>query len=220
MASAVCLAERSVCAIRTVRLGADCAPLTGATDGAIAVGVMTANWALDVQDGTKFEPLDGCGRLVYTAEDPPVVKRGTLTFELATLDLEAVELMTDASLLLNGADTVGIADPGAGTPFKNAVAIELWTKTAFGFGQCSADGQPGWFRHLFPYCLVRSADRTYDINAANQTYIASVNANPAYTDVWGDWPADTFEATSPRMRVLDAAGPPAGVCGYVNPSSS
>lgn len=227
MTDPICVAERSVCAYRIVRLDpATCAPLSGPTDGAVGVAVMTANYTQDVIAGVAFDPVDGCGQLVYSAQQRDIIKGGTLTFEVGKEDFEARELLTGGELLVGAVSgpfdgvTIGASDPGPGTSAPSPVMIEIWTQTAYGTSQCSDDGLPGWFRHVFPYNLVRPADRTFDNSPANQAYTSIVKANPSWTDVWGDWPAENFDVHSAHQKVLDPAGPPAAVCGYVTPSGS
>lgn len=227
MGNVACIAERSVCAVRATRLGDDCALLTGATDGAVAVAVATINVTSDVEEGTKFEPKDGCGRVVYTAEDPDVVKRKNLTLELVNVDFEFFELVTDASLILGKEGTdwaglaIGVEEPGATTPHKNGIALEVWTKTAFGTGACGEDGaNPNWMRHVFPRVFLRPGDRTMENSPANLSLAGTSNSNPQWTDVWGDFPGDEAELSglSPHFRFFDLDGPPASACGYVQPS--
>lgn len=61
-----CIAERSACVIRVTRLGQNCEPLTGPTDGAILTAISTINLTGDVEEGTRFEPKDA----VVTSSTP------------------------------------------------------------------------------------------------------------------------------------------------------
>ncbi len=228
MTNVACIAERSVCALRATRLGDDCAPLTGSTDGAVAVAVATINVTSDVEEGTKFEPKDGCGRTVYTAEDPDTIKRKTLSIELINVDFEFMELVTDATLILGASGgpyenlVIGIEEPGATTPHKNGIALEVWTKTAFGTGACGEDGaNPNWLRHLFPRVFLRPGDRTMENAPANLTLAGTSNSNPQWTDVWGDFPGveGDLSGLSPHLRFFDPDGPPDSACGYLTPGA-
>lgn len=228
MANVACIAERSVCAIRATRLGDDCAPLTGPTDGAIAVAVATINVTSDVEEGTKFEPKDGCGRIMYTAEDPDVIKRKNLTIELGFVDFELLELVTDSTLILGaeGGDyeglVIGIEEPGATTTQGNGIALEVWTKTAFGTGACGEDGaNPNWIRHVFPRVFLRPGDRTMENAPANVSLVGTSNSNPQWIDVWGDYPGEgALSGTSPHFKFFDPFGPPDSECGYVQPGAT
>ena len=100
-----CIAERSACVIRVTRLGPNCEPLTGPTDGAILTAISTINLTGDVEEGTRFEPKDACGDIVYTAEDADIVKRYNITIDFWKTDFEAFELMTDGSLVIGKTGT-------------------------------------------------------------------------------------------------------------------
>lgn len=220
--TAICIAERNACILRVTRLGSDCAPLDGPTDGAILGAIATINYTQDVQEGIKYEPVDACGNLVYTAADPDTIKRGNISLELHKADFEGIELLTDAALVLNGdGDTIGVADPGPLTAHKNGVLLEVWTKAVAPDGPCTAGDTPQFFRHIFGKVLLRPGDRTYEAAAATHSFQGYVEANPNWADVWGDYPGvGGLPADSPRVRLLDPAGLPAAACGYVTPGAS
>lgn len=226
--STICIAERSVCALRATRLGSDCAPLTGISDGAVAVAIATINVTSDVQEGTKFEPVSGCGEVVYTAEDPDIIKRKNITMELHLQDFELFELLTDATVLLGASDgeyagqVIGIEEPGPSTARGNGVALEVWTKTAFGTGACAADGSnPPYVRHVFPRVFLRPGDRTFENAHAPLALAGTANANPQWDEgPWGDWPVEGgLSGSTPHARFFDTAIPESS-CGYVQPGGS
>ncbi len=228
MSNVVCIAERSACAIRVTRLGPDCAPLTGATDGAILTAIATINLTPDVEEGTKFEPKDACGRIVYTAEDPDIVKRYNLTVDFHTIDFEAYELMTDGALLLGKAagiwagEAIGVTSPGSTTVHKNGVGLEIWTKTSAGTGPCGpASTNPPYIRHVLPRVFLRPADRTMENGPAVQSFSGTANSNVYWgSGPWGDWPVEgDLPGDTPHARFFDTAIP-AGDCGYVQPAGS
>lgn len=231
MANVACIAERSVCAIRATRLDDDCTPLTGPTDGAVALAIATINATAEVQEGTAFEPVDGCGRTVYSARNPDVVRRKNITMELHLQDFELIELLTDSSLILGAADgpwpglVIGINEPGANTESKPGVALEIWTKTAFGTGDCGEDSEtenPVWMRHTLPKVKLRLGDRTFEDAHATVSFSGFAVANPLWGEggPWGDWPAEgPLDPSTPHARMFDPLGPPEANCGYLTPSA-
>lgn len=223
-----CIAERSACVIRVTRLGPNCEPLTGPTDGAILTAISTINLTGDVEEGTRFEPKDACGDIVYTAEDADIVKRYNITIDFWKTDFEAFELMTDGSLVIGKTGTdwagkvIGVTAPGATTAHKNGVALEIWTKTATGTGPCGPPGtNPQFMRHVLPRVLLRPGDRTFENDTAVQSFVGTANSNVYWGEgPWGDWPAeDGMPGDSPWERFFDLSLP-TGACGYVTPSSS
>src|SRR6478735_6329807 len=138
-----CIGQRSACAVRATRLGPDCSPVTGAANmTVVAESLVTMTATPDVEEGTKYEPKDACGRLVFTAADPDVIKRWTLDIELVLWDPELIEIMTDSTLLVGSGSSpwsgksVGVLTPGPQTAQGNGVALEIWAKTATGSGVC------------------------------------------------------------------------------------
>jgi hypothetical protein len=220
----ICIAERSVCAIRIVRLGTDCAPLTGPSNGAVATAIATITLTPEVEEGTRTAPKDGCGRTVYVAEDPDVTLGYTAEMELVTSDFELLELLTDASLMLGGPDSpwdgeaMGVQMPGFNTPAGDGVGMEIWTKVASGTGVCGpADTNPPYMVHLLPRTRWRSGARTMDGEHANQSFSGKVSNNVMWGEgPWGDWQAvEGLNADSPYAKFF-AADIPEASCGYID----
>ena len=223
-----CIAERSACLIRATRLGSDCTPLTGPTDGALTGAIATINLSPDVEEGTRYEPKDACGRILYSASDPDVVKRYNITVDLHMIDFEMYELLTDGQLLLGAAGTdwagkvIGVSAPGATTAQGYGVGLEIWTKTASDTGVCGpADTNPPYVRHILPRVLLRPADRTFEGAPATNSFSGTAEANLSWSEgPWQDWMlAEPMPADSPWIRHFDSSVPNAE-CGFVTPGSS
>ena len=214
--------------LRATRLGSDCTPLTGATDGALTTAIATINLSPDVEEGTRYEPKDACGRILYSASDPDIVKRYNITIDLHMVDFELYELLTDGQLLLGKTGTtwdgqvVGVSAPGATTAQGYGVGLEIWTKTASDTGVCGpASTNPPYIRHVLPRVMLRPADRTFEGAAATNSFAGTAEANLAWDEgPWGDWMAeDPMPADSPWVRFYDDTVP-ASSCGFVTPSGS
>ena len=222
-----CIAERSARVLRATRLGSDCTPLTGATDGALTTAIATINLSPDVEEGTRYEPKDACGRILYSASDPDIVKRYNITIDLHMVDFELYELLTDGQLLLGKTGTtwdgqvVGVSAPGATTAQGYGVGLEIWTKTASDTGVCGpASTNPPYIRHVLPRVMLRPADRTFEGAAATNSFAGTAEANLSWNEgPWGDWMAgDPMPADSPWVRFYDDTVP-ASSCGFVTPSA-
>jgi hypothetical protein len=223
-----CIAERSACLIRATRLGSDCTPLTGATDGALTTAIATINLSPDVEEGTKYEPKDACGRILYSAADPDVVKRYNITIDLHMVDFEMYELLTDGQLLLGKVGTdwagqvVGVTAPGPATPQGYGVGLEIWTKTASDTGVCGpASTNPPFIRHVLPRVLLRPADRTFEGAPATNSFAGVAEANVSWGEgPWGDWMVEgDMPSDTPWARFYDSTVP-AGACGFVTPGAA
>lgn len=217
-----CIGQHSVCAVRATRLGADCTPLTGASNTVVTAGFMTLNLTPDVEAGTRFEPKNGCGKVLWVASEPDVIKRYNIDGEMAVFDVELDELLTDASLIMGktggtwATKAIGLSMPGPSTAQGSGVALEIWTKTGSGDGSCGTSAEvPPYTRHVLPHCTLRPNDRAFALDVATfkVTGVAEQNS------LWGVGPygseADpaSVDTLSPYYWIYDTALPVAG-CGY------
>jgi hypothetical protein len=221
--SVACIGQRSACAVRATRLGPDCAPATGTgTDFVVTTALMTFSATPDVEEGTKFEPKNACGDLLWTAADQDIVKRWTVEFEFGLFDYELAEILTDSTAIIGGATspwvgkTIGIESPGPNTDQGNGVALEIWVKTATDQGVCGDVSQnPPLVRHVFPRCLIRLNDRTFENDVATFKFSGTAETNVLWGfGPYGDFPgAAPLSGDTPYAQFLDTVLPDA-TCGY------
>jgi hypothetical protein len=221
--SVACIGQRSACAVRATRLGPDCAPATGTgTDFVVTTALMTFSATPDVEEGTKFEPKNACGDLLWTAADQDIVKRWTVEFEFGLFDYELAEILTDSTAIIGGAaspwvgKTIGIESPGPNTDQGNGVALEIWVKTATDQGVCGDVSQnPPLVRHVFPRCLIRLNDRTFENDVATFKFSGTAETNVLWGfGPYGDFPgAAPLSGDTPYAQFLDTVLPDA-TCGY------
>lgn len=220
-----CIGQRSACAVRATRLDSTCAAATGAAATVVTAGLVTMTATPDIEEGQRFEPKNACGTIMWTAEDPTITKRYTITAEFCTWDYELVELLTDAAILIGPASTtwatkaMGIALPGSSTTIGNGVALEIWSKTAGATGVCGAVSTlPPYVRHIFPYCLLHIDDHTFADDVSTLKLSGTANANSLWgVGPYGDWqgPVAGVPADSPYTQVYSAALPTTG-CGFTS----
>jgi hypothetical protein len=226
MTEVICFGESRPCVLRGTRLDADCAPLTGPTDGIILAAIADIALTPEMKEATFLEPEDACGNVVFVTENPARVKRYSATINLIVIGHEARELLTDGTLIVGdvsspwAGDSIGHAAPGLRTPVKPGVGLEFWTQvTADGAsGPCAADPDtPNWERHVLPRATLHEAARTFNGEVSNFTFEGTVFANPAFGDPYNDFPGVTVPTDSPHYDFFDVA-PPDAVCGYVTGS--
>lgn len=226
MAELVCVGQHQACVLRATRLDEDCTPLSGPTDAVIFAGIVDLSLTPVVKERTFLEPEDACGNILFVAETPEVVKRYDVTLNLAVSGFEAIELMTDAELIIGNAtspwedSTIGVADAGLTTPSKPGFGLEVWVRaTALGeSGPCGPDEtNPNWVRHVFPRVLLRRDARTFNNEVANYTFTGISTANSQFGDPWSDFPGVTVPNGSPHYEFYDT-GIPTAECGYVSGS--
>ncbi len=227
MANVGCFIQRSACALRVVRLGADCYPVAGEGNGAVATAIATITSTPDVTEGTRFNPADACGRTVFSASNPNVTNRYTLEMELITRDYEMLEIMTSCSLILGAADAgpgnawagkaIGLARPGPSTPASDGFGLEVWVKNAAaGANSCGpASTNPPYVRHVWPRVIAELGAHTFEDGVANVTISGVAESNAAWGEgPWGDFPGADPLTTEPWAEFFDTDVPEAE-CGAI-----
>lgn len=223
-----CFIQRSACALRITRLGADCSPVAGVGNGAIATAIATITATPDVTEGTSFNPTDACGRVVFSAKDPSVTNRYTFEMELIGVDYEFIEIATSSSLILGASGSgpsgswankaIGIERPGPTTANTDGFGLEVWVKNGAGTGSCGpASTNPPYVRHVFPRVLAELGARTFTNEVANATFSGTAEANISWGEgPYGDFPGATVPGGTPWMEFFDvAANLPEAECGAV-----
>lgn len=225
MTEVACIGQYSACVIRATRLDDDCTPLTGPTDGIVVAAIADLTLTPEVKERTFVEPEDACGNIVFQAEIDEKLKRYTVAFNLIVAGWEAIELLTDASLIIGGASSpwvgksIGVNHPGLTTPSKPGAALELWVKASAAgqSGPCGADEtNPKWVRHRLPRTLLRLDARTFNNETANYSFTGIATANPLFDDPYDDLPG-VVDLNSPHQEFFDV-GVPTVECGYVSAS--
>lgn len=226
MANVGCFIQRSVCALRIARLGSDCFPIAGLGNGAVLTAVSTITATPDVTEGTAFNPVDGCGQVVFSGRDPNITTRYTFEAELWTSDYEALEIMTSCSLILGAADAgpdnswagkaIGIGRPGPTTDPSDGFGLEVWAKNAANTGSCGpATTNPPYVRHVFPKVVAELGARTFQNEVAVVTLSGYAESNSAWGEgPWGDYPGADPIGSEPWVEFFDTALPESD-CGAI-----
>lgn len=218
-----CIGQHSVCAIRATRLAADCTPMTGASNTVVTAGMTTVNLTPDVDAGTKYEPKNGCGKILWTDTNPDIIKRYNIDAEFAVFDYELISLLTDASLIMGAAGgpwtgkSVGVGFPGPTTVRSKGVALEIWTKTGSGMGECGPNtANPQFVRHVLPRCILRPDAHAFADAVAMIKVMGTAEVNPLFNlGPYGDSQALTVDTSLPYYSTYDVALPTTG-CGFVS----
>lgn len=223
----VCIGQRSACVIRATRLDNTCKPVHGVNNAVVTAALITATATPDVEAGQKFEPKNACGELLFTAEDPDIIKRYQYTMELGLWDFELYELLTGSTVIVGASDgpwpgkAIGNATPGPQTPAIDGVALEIWVKTAIGQGPCGPTGtHPPYVRHIFPRLRLRPDARTFANDVANAAFAGEATANEAWDDPFADYQGEgALDVTTPYAWFYDDTLPDVG-CGYIDVPAS
>lgn len=202
-----------VCRMRVSRLAADGAPAPGADNLFVTDQLISLGYALVVTEGKKYQQDTGCGQtcLTYTGRDK--ITSVNLTLTLCVLDSELIEMLTGATLVTEGGETVGFAIPEADAELDQEVSIEAWTK-AWDFDQQAASGGNALYhRFIFPRTTWVLGDSTLEDNPL----VVPVKGKGTGNSQFGDGPANDlpYDAYLSAMGKYTDANPlPAATDGY------
>jgi len=227
LAGDFCIQQYGVCHLRVSRLGSNCAPLTGANNGAVSASILTLTASPEIEEGQAYEFKNGCGVLIANALDCDRIKRWNLTGELLTFDYELLEIMFGGELITGAVassfagEVIGWASPGSTADCSNGAALEVWTKISVGPGSCTPAANPPLFtRHIFPKVVFTPGDKTFENDIARVAFTGKAVENPA----WGNGAFNDYPGVYPGplesgyFQFVEAAMP-SGVttagCGYV-----
>lgn len=223
-ANVACIGQYQACALRASRLAADCTPLGSADNIVVTSALVTMTATPDVEEGTKYEPKNGCGTIPWTAEGEDIIKRWNIDLQLIMFDFELIEIVTGSELIIGGAASpwpnknVGFASRGPNAATFPGASLEIFVKNSKEGGPCGPAGEnPPYTRHIFPRCKLRVSDRTFEDAAA----ILRLQGWSTANSEWGqgpvpdEWPSDDDNpGDSPYTSVFAEDIPQVG-CGYV-----
>ena len=211
-----------LCAIRVVRLNSDCTPREGENNAVATAAIVKADVTPDFLKGMEYLLVDGCGDISLYAQNVDRLKKNNVTMELATRDFELIELLSGATLIVNGtAQNIGVGRRGVGAVAPGFVSVELWSRTIDNTGTCHAVGGPtlaSWYRTVWPNATFTLGKWTFENAIATCTLEGFVTPNPAWgTGGFDDYPGTgAFPADTPEGTFLDLNGPPTLAGGYID----
>ena len=233
LAGDVCIGHYDVCYLRLGRLSATCAPLYGANNGIITVGLVDMTASPEIREGADVEQVNGCGETLFKVAKQDKVLRRNLTGTIGFWDYEMLELMFGGTLILGAAGTngagkvIGWGEPSVDSADRNPISLEVIVKNAAqGQGVCASasSSRPAWTGIIFPKVFATLGDYVANEgpHVVNFTGVAENNPN------WISGPfrdfdqaaVTVFPTTSPMVMVgYDEAsdflnGGSAG-CGFV-----
>ena len=212
LAGGYCIAQAKVCYLRVGRLSSLCAPMTGANNGAVSVGLVTLTRSSEIEEGQEYQFKNGCGTIVAQKNDADRRKWYNLTGEIFTFDYEFMELLFGGSLLIadSGEDyagkVIGYARPLTSAAPPNGVSFEMWSEVVMGTGGgCSVDAAaPTYVRHVFPRVVAVEGDMTFENDGRRFTFNAKAYENPAFGNGhWNDIPLTYPMPTSAHYEFIE-----------------
>jgi hypothetical protein len=211
LAGDICIGQFNVCLLRAARLDADCKPSGGVDSGIITPGIVNMTASPDIEEGTVFEPKNGCGKIAWTYEEPDVVKRYNLSGNFIFHDWEMMELLFGGNVI-NGRSggpypgkVIGYARPRFDDPPTTGVYIEVITKNSGeGVGDCTSEtgGFPPYTGHIFGKVRLTPGERSFENDVAQVAFTGKATSNPNLFDgPWNDYPGAGYAPNSPYFEV-------------------
>lgn len=201
----------NACLIRIARLAADCSPLGGADTAYVTVGLSTFSSEPDVEEGTRYEPKNACGQVMYIYEGDDITKRHNLQGELWFFDVEGMFIMFGGEVVQGkvGSDfagfNIGWASPGASAPPRNGVYLEIITQN---IGQDAGDcasaegGFPAWTGHIWGKAKLRMGTINMAEEARVVAFAGTAVGNPNLFDgPWNDYPGAGYIRNTPYQTI-------------------
>lgn len=205
------LGQVNACLFRVARLDVDCSPAQGTNGGYVTAGLASITASPDVEEGTVFEPKNGCGAIMFTYENADRIKRFNLSGELLFFDHEAMELMFGGTVITGASggpfagETIGWAAPNYNDAPPNGVYLEVISqRIGEGAGDCvtSDGGFPTHQGTIFGKVRLTLGESTFEEDVARLTFTGKATANPALFDgPFDDWVGTGYIPNSPMVTV-------------------
>lgn len=216
------LGQYAVCRLRVSRLGANCAPVSGANNAVVSKALVTMTATPEREDGTEYTARTGCNEIAFSVKECDREKRMTISMDLCTRDLELMELLTNARLVLDAdGNTIGVERQGYNNDCDDGVGLEVWAKVGTSAGACAPDGDvviPGWWRYTYPKGHYFLGEHSF----ANDVFVTKITGYSEVNPEWGDGPfndypgVDGLGTDTLESITLDLGGPPSAGTGYIS----
>lgn len=216
MANQTCTQMLQVHHMRVVRLDDDFTPLVSPTARYEHTRPVSLDYTEQRPDRVTIEQLDGagdrCGYFQGPERPPDTVE---MNVGLCKVDAELQEMLAGGSTITDGTyGTIGYLAATQATVNINGVGIETWSLAWNGNQRWLFNGQPAWYRHLFP----KTSWRVGQVSMANDSFsllplegVGEVNSQ--WDTGWDDDPFPVPVGNSAYGWVLDDEIP-TGACGY------
>jgi hypothetical protein len=200
------LGQYQACAIRAIKLQADCTPADTPNNVVVAASIASGSLSPELKEAVEVNAETACGVLAWYARTTEKIKAWNLDLSMAFWDYELLSLIVGGRILYGdntvvawSSDVVGWASPGFNSLDTPGVGLEIYSKVAFESGECpTADitSPPAYVRHIFPKLTGQLSDRPFEADqAAFAAMTCRAVANPK---LWLDieefgpeWPTST-----------------------------
>jgi hypothetical protein len=205
-----------VCAFRGVKLDPDGTHATGVDAMYITSAAILLGYTPNQPDRERFEVFNGCGDQCALYIGPPkAVDSVTMRMDLCQLDAELIELLAGGEVISDGDyGTIGYLAPTDSTLNADGTAIETWSIAWNGRQRALRNGQPAWYRHLFPKTAWQVGEIVQQNQFATIPLTGSGEVNSAWDQGLDDDPFPVPIGDAAYGWFIDSQKP-ASQCGYI-----
>ncbi len=147
--------------IRIARLGANGAPVVGASAAYTTAAFTRVSFTPEYEEGDEITEKNAAGEVCVTFKAPDTLKRVNLELAVCNPDPEITELLGGGTVLGTTGEATGYASAEVGSdPNPNGNALEVWSYAVVNGKKATVN--PFW-RWVFPYVQLRpSGDRVIE----------------------------------------------------------
>lgn len=207
--------------VRLTRVNSCGTPITGSCASLVSECFISVTLSGEFEAGTEFVQKSAWGRLCISDKDSDALKRVNVSMQFAELNPDALDFITDSTIVTSGGDTIG--STWGTQPNTTGFALEVWTKA---LGVACSPTAPQWGYFLVPF--IRNGKLDGDITIQNDALTVSVMGeafpapdNGSGISTWNNGPytANPFVVTFPELEIFGfvttAVQPPADTNGCV-----
>lgn len=180
-------------------------------------GFMELNLSPDVESGEDITTKNACGDICIRDKDCDRLKGFDVELKLCGIPLAAIEMLTGATLLSDGAGGFNgaVMKEAKSAACENSKMVEIWSKNA-DKGVCDVDGAPAnlWIHWVLPRTI--NWEISGGLNFTNGALEVTVTGYAENNPLWfPSFPGSTFPSYVPGGG--DPAGVPTGAAPTVLP---
>lgn len=217
----ICPTTLHLCRTRVTRLLADLTVAPAPNNAYVTESQIKLAYTVDVTNGASQELITGCNKPRVTYRQPDRFNRFGFSLDLSALEPALVEMMTGATLILDGSAIpipAGFNWPAVGSS-PPPVAIEAWVDNWINDAQAAAPFR--YTRYIWPATYWRPDDGTLENDFKTESLAGFSQQNAG----WGVGPygdqlvGGAAKAVGANGGVLYSDTMPSPVCGYKSTAS-
>lgn len=217
----ICPTTIHLCRLRVTRLLADLTVAPAPNNAYVTDSTIALDYAIDVTAGATQDLISGCNKQRVVYRQPDRFNRFTFTLQLSALEPALVEMLTGATLILDGSTVpipAGFNWPAVGSS-PPPVAIEGWVDNWLSDAQVASPFR--YSRYIWPASYWRPDNGKLENDFKTEALAGFSQQNVG----WGAGPygdqivGGAVKSIGPNGGVIFSDTMPSAVCGYKSTAS-